>query len=82
MVASASILSLDEARATRRKTSDSHAPSNPRFIVRHAWPCRYELVDNHASSTKASVVGEYANFDAARTERDRMNAEYFAQVTR
>lgn len=57
-------------------------PLPPRFTVRHTWPCHWQLMDGHASSTKASVVGDYTDFDAARIERDRRNSEYFAQVTR
>lgn len=56
--------------------------SNPRFIVQHTWPCRYQLVDGHASSTARSVVAAFTDFDAARAERDRLNAEYWAQVGR
>ncbi len=57
-----------------------YAPQSPRFIVRHTWPSHYEIVDTFASSTAKSIVGNYADFGAARSERDRLNREYYAQV--
>lgn len=76
----ASIVDLSLARATRRKSPDPHAPANPRFVVRHTWPCRYELVDVQASSTAKSVVADCIDFEAAKAERDRRNAEHWAQA--
>ncbi len=60
--------------------SPVHTISPPRFVVRHTWPSHYELVDTFASSTAKSIIGDYADFDSARAERDRLNSEYFAQV--
>lgn len=81
MVALAPMVEDSEARATRRTVAETPALPVPRFIVQHAWPCRWQLVDVMASSTAKSVIrSDYADFEVARADRDAMNAEYWAQV--
>lgn len=76
MAASASILSLDDARAARRKSPETHAPSNPQFIVQHGpQPGTRRVVAYATGKPVDDTVYTDADDNAPFELRDRLNAE-------
>jgi hypothetical protein len=75
MVAS-TIVDLAEARATRRKNTDSHAPSEPRFVVQHgSKPGTRRVVSAKTGRPANDVVYTDADGKAPFELRDKLNAE-------
>jgi hypothetical protein len=52
------------------------AVRTPQFIVQHTWACHFRVVSADPAGNGKSVDGvDYTDFDAAKTVRDRLNAE-------
>lgn len=70
------IVDLAEARANRRKNTDSHAPSEPRFIVQHGSKPGTRRVVSYATGKPVNeTVYTDADGNAPFDLRDRLNAE-------
>jgi hypothetical protein len=48
----------------------------PKFVIQSTWPCHFKVVPVAPTANGRSVDGvDYADFGAAKTVRDRLNAE-------
>ena len=69
------IVDLDEARATRRRSASPQAPSNPQFIVQHSGPGECRVVSIKTGNPVNDVVYTDADGKAPFELRDRLNAD-------
>lgn len=72
---------LAPERTGNSGSSSNTAPPPPRFIVQHATPGHWQLASVDSGGKSVDGV-DYTDFAAAAFERDRLNAEYWAQVAR